>query len=105
MINGRIWNEIYADPVSASQFLSLASQRIDERLSIGVKRRLRPVKGMRIEQAKEYLDLLCEQVQNLHIIIKVHYAHGFEAWMEQTALHPLQKIIWQKHINLLKEDV
>lgn len=103
MINGRIWNESYADPTAASTFLSISSLKMDEELLKGVKRRLQPIKTMGIEQAKAYLQMLCDQVQNLHNIIKVHFAEEFENWVEQISLHPLQKIIWQKQINLLKE--
>lgn len=103
MINGRIWNESYADPEAASTFLSIASQRTDRELLKGVKRRLQPVNAMGVDQAKAYLQLLCEQAQNLHKEIKEHFAKEFEGWLEKISLHPLQKIIWQKQINLLKE--
>lgn len=103
MINGRIWNETYADPVAASTFLFMNSEHLDDKLIEGIKRRLQPLNDFKLDQAKAYLEMLCDQVQNLHKIIKVHYAQVFETWMEQLTLHPLQKIVWQKHINLLKE--
>ncbi|NCO00523.1 MAG: hypothetical protein GW906_01650 [Epsilonproteobacteria bacterium] len=104
MINGRIWNENYANPVAASKFLELSQTILDEKLEEGVKRRLQPLKGFSQDEAKEYLALLTNQVQNLHKIIKVHYAEAFELWLQHIQMHPLQKILWQKHINLLKEN-
>ena len=103
MINGRIWNETYADPVAASRFLEIAKAMLDERLENGLKRRLQPIKPLNIDEAKNYLELLNNQVQNLHSIIKVHYVKEFEFWMKHIALHPLQKILWQKHIDRLKD--
>lgn len=103
MINGRIWNETYANPVSASIFLSIASEHLDEKLSKGLKRRLQPLGDFNIEQGKAYLETLSEQVQKLHYDIKLHYVCEFEKWIDGINLHPLQKIIWQKHINILKE--
>lgn len=103
MINGRIWNETYADPVSASKFLEITQEIVDEKLQEGLKRRLQPVRSFKIDEAKNYIELLCGRVQNLHSIIKVYYAEEFELWMMRQALHPLQKIVWQKHINLLKD--
>ncbi len=103
MINGRIWNEIYASPLWASIFLDIASKRSDERLLNGIKRRLQPIRNLNIEQAKAYLERLCEQVQKLHHDIKLHYVDEFEKWIDSIHLHPLQKIVWQKQINILKE--
>ena len=103
MINGRIWNETYADPVAASRFLEIAEEIVDEKLQEGLKRRLQPVKSFKIDEAKNYIEHLCSRVQNLHSIIKVYYAGEFELWMMRQALHPLQKIVWQKHIDQLKD--
>ena len=108
-INGRIWNETYANPVAASRFLELiyaghfACKDVDDRFIEGLKRRLQPVKSFNIDEAKGYLQLLRDQVQNLHSIIKAHFAAEFEAWMSRINLHPLQKIIWQKQIDQLKD--
>lgn len=104
MINGRIWNETYANPVSASIFLNIASERTDDKLREGLKRRLQPIGNFNVEQSRAYLEMLCKQVQELHNDIKLHYAYEFEKWMNGISLHPLQKIIWQKHINILKEN-
>lgn len=103
MINGRIWNEFYADPVCASRFLELTQKSADEKLIAGLKRRLQPIKSFNVDEAKRYLELLNLQVQNLHKIIKVHYVKEFESWMSHINLHPLQKILWQKQINQLKD--
>lgn len=103
MLNGRIWNEIYADPTSASEFLYLAESYLDVNVLQGVKRRLQPIKGLNAEEAKSYLELLNIQVQNLHTLIKEHYVQEFEKWLRSSSLHPLQKIIWQKNIDILKE--
>jgi len=103
MINGRIWNETYANSNSASTFLYIADEKINEILVAGVKRRLMPIGTLSIEELKLYLEELIAQVKNLHNIIKAHYVKEFEKWLEQTTLHPLQKIIWQNKINLLKE--
>lgn len=103
MINGRIWNDIYADPVAASRFLAIAEETADGRLLGGLERRLQPVKALDVDDAKAYLDTLCDQVQNLHSYIKKYFAAAYAEWMERTALHPLQKIVWQKQIDRLKE--
>ncbi|MBA3026749.1 MAG: hypothetical protein FP820_10155 [Sulfurimonas sp.] len=103
MINGRIWNESYANAEDASKFLFLNPQSGDEKLLEGVKRRLKPLKSMNIDEAKMYLELLENQVQNLHSYVKEHYAKEFEMWMAKTTLHPLQKVLWQKKINLFKD--
>jgi hypothetical protein len=103
MVNGRIWNESYADPAAASRFLEIAGELADDKLVKGLKRRLQPVKNFGTDDAKRYLDTLCSQVQNLHNLIKAHFAEAYEAWMQRTSLHPLQRIVWQKQIDLLKE--
>ncbi len=104
MVNGRIWNENFADPVAASRFLDIAGGMTDAKLLEGLSRRLQPVKNFTVDEAKTYLQQLTDQVQNLHLYVKVHFARAFETWMERTSLHPLQKIVWQKQINLLKES-
>ncbi len=103
VINGRIWNETFADPSAASRFLEIVGDAADEKLLEGVSRRLQPVKRFSVDEARAYLQLLGEQVQNLHLYVKEHYVSAFEQWMERTSLHPLQKIAWQKQINVLKE--
>jgi len=102
MINGRIWNEIYAEPTAASDFLNIASDRLDDKLIISCKRRLQPISMLHSDQAKVYLDSLCNQVQKLHTIIKEHFVDEFEQWIKSIDLHPLQKILWQKKIDILK---
>jgi len=104
MINGRIWNEIFADPVAASTFLEIAGEMADAKLLEGLARRLQPVRHFGVDEAKAYLQQLTEQVQNLHLYVKAHFAEAFESWLQRTSLHPLQKIVWQKQINLLKES-
>ncbi|MGB3962582.1 MAG: hypothetical protein WBK95_10140 [Sulfurimonas sp.] len=103
MINGRIWNETYAKPAAASAFLCLAADKVDEKLFAGLKRRLRPLSSMNIDEVKEHLESLLYQAQNLHILLKEYYVTAFEQWMAKTSLHPLQKTLWQKKINHLKE--
>jgi len=103
MINGRIWNEIYANSLYASRFLTLAQSKLDDKLIVGLKRRLQPLGALTIEEAKDYLENLYKQVQNLHVVIKMYYADEFQVWLNSITLHPLQKIIWQKHINILKD--
>jgi hypothetical protein len=104
MIHGRIWNESYAKPSAASQFLEFASDRLDEQLILGVKRRLQPLEDFSDEEAKSYLESLTNQAQNLHILIKEHYVQEYETWLEKNQLHPLQKILWHKNIDILKEN-
>lgn len=103
MINGRIWNESYAKPSCASLFLEFASSKLDETLISGVKRRLQPVEEFSDEEAKRYLESLKSQAQNLHTLVKEHYVQEFETWLGKNRLHPLQKILWQKNIDILKE--
>lgn len=103
MINGRIWNEIYANTKYASIFLVMADGNVSESLKKGIKRRLQPINNLDIEEAKNYLEKLIMQVQNLHILVKEHYIEEYERWMQTIKLHPLQKILWQKNIDLLKD--
>ena len=103
MIHGRIWNEVYAKPESASLFLELSADVPDERVVTGLKRRLQPIAEYSEEEAKSYLESLTNQAQNLHIVIKQHYVKEFEKWLQKRTLHPLQKILWSKNIDILKE--
>ncbi|MDO9208754.1 MAG: hypothetical protein Q7T91_10940, partial [Sulfuricurvum sp.] len=103
MINGRIWNEHYASPLRASQFLDVAHEHINDKLVDGVIRRLRPLKHQTFDEAKGLLSELIGQVQKLHSEIKVHYVNEFETWMKSEKLHPLQIIVLTKQIALLKE--
>jgi len=103
MVNGRIWNDIYAKPIFASKFMELSVEKLDENLTMGVKCRLQPINSLNLDESKLYLELLSSQVQNLHIVIKEHYYNEFQRWLSIMTLHPLQKILWQKNINVLKE--
>jgi hypothetical protein len=103
VINGRIWNEHYADLGAATAFLTMAEAHLDEKLVTGVKRRLQPVKKFSYDEAKSYLETLSSQAQNLHSIVKAHYAEAYESWVKETQLHPLQRIALQKQIDTLKE--
>jgi hypothetical protein len=103
MINGRIWNDHYADLAAATTFLNMVEKRMDGRLAEGVRRRLQPIEKFTYEQAKAYLDTVSSQAQNLHGFIKEHYAEQYGVWIERTQLHPLQRIALQKTINTLKE--
>lgn len=103
MINGRIWNDHYATALRASQFLELADEYLNDKLVEGVIRRLRPLKHQTFDEAKALLVELTGQVQKLHLEIKEHYVHEFEQWMRTEKLHPLQMIVLQKQIALLKE--
>ena len=103
MINGRIWNEHYASPLRASQFLVLANAHINEKLIQGVLRRLKPFKTYTFDEAKALLSELVIQEQKLHLKIKEHYAVEFEMWIATEKLHPLQIIVLRKQIAHLKE--
>jgi len=103
MINGRIWNESYADLSAASVFISLVEDRLDQELAKGIKRRLQPVKKFTYDEAKRYLEHMVSLVQNLHSFIKSHYVNEYEKWLQSTSLHPLQRIALQKQIDSLKE--
>ncbi len=101
VINGRIWNETYADVKAASVFLEMSE--LDEALKKGIKRRLQPLKPLSVDEAKAYLSMLGNQVQDLHSFIKEHYVDAYEKWLKMTSLHPLQRIALQKQIDILKE--
>jgi len=103
VINGRIWNENFAEPVAASRFLHIIDERVDEKLKKGLSRRLQPLNKLNVDEAKGYLKSLNDQVQDLHTYIKEHFVKAYEAWLEKTALHPLQRIALQKQIDSLKE--
>jgi len=103
MINGRIWNESYADLIAATQFLAMVEERLDEQLINGIKRRLQPIGKFTYDEAKSYLEGLSLQAQNLHSFIKEHYIGEYNHWLKGTALHPLQRIALQKQIENLKD--
>lgn len=103
VINGRIWNEHYADLAAATAFIQMVEDRLDKRLGDGIKRRLQPVKKFGFEEAKAYLEGLSAQAQNLHSFLKEHYVAAYEQWLQKTQLHPLQRIALQKQIDTLKE--
>lgn len=103
MINGRIWNENYADLMAATQFLAMVEKRLDEQLANGIKRRLQPVRKFTYDEAKSYLEGLSLQAQNLHSFIKEHYIGEYNNWLKVTSLHPLQRIALQKQIEHLKD--
>lgn len=102
MINGRIWNEHYASPWHASQFLELAEEYYSERLFEGVVRRLRPLKDLTFDEAKELLSQLCNQAQKLHPRMIKHYVNAYELWIAAEKLHPLQIIVLRKQVHHLK---
>lgn len=104
MINGRIWNDVFADPVAASRFLYIAGKQADDRVLRGLTRRLRPIKNMDLNEAREYLDQLCTQAQELHYFIKMHFVEAYTTWLESATLHPLQTIVWDRQIGCLKES-
>ncbi len=104
MINGRIWNDTYADLEAASRFMVLAETHLDARLIQGVKRRLQPLKEFRYEEAKSYLEQTVNQAHKLHNIIKEHYYEAYSQWLEKTSLHPLQRIALRKQMQALKES-
>ena len=104
MINGRIWNDTYANPSHASTFITQASQLWDEKLSLGIIRRLQPLEPLSFEEAKEYLESLISQVQNLHTFIKSYFVKAYEDWLKKQSLHPLQHIVIQKRVDFLKEN-
>lgn len=103
MINGRIWNETYADLIAATQFLGMVEERLDEQLINGIKRRLQPIEKFTYDEAKSYLEGLSLQAQNLHSFIKELYISEYNHWLKVTALHPLQRIALQKQIENLKD--
>lgn len=103
MIHGRIWNDTYGDVVAASRYLFLAKVIADEKLYEGVKRRLRPVKQMDLDEARSYLEMLCKNVDKLHFVIKKHYADLYREWIERKNLHPLQRIVWEKQIKIIQK--
>lgn len=103
MINGRIWNENYATPLRASEFLNLANEHINDTLCEGVIRRLKPIKELSFEEAKAVLSELVDQAQKLHEVIKQHYVIEFDQWIKREKLHPLQTIVLQKHLAQLKD--
>lgn len=104
MINGRIWNENYASPLRASQFLALAEDYLSDKLIEGVVRRLKPLKNYSFDEAKALLGEISHQAQKLHEVIKAYYVREFEGWVRSEKLHPLQIIVLQKQIALIKDS-
>lgn len=104
MVNGRIWNEEYADALKASRFLTIATERISDSLCEAVYRRLRPMNLYGFDEVKLLLSELTAQAQNLHPKIKEHYMHEFEKRIEAEGLHPLQAIVIRRQIEQLKDQ-
>jgi polyhydroxyalkanoate synthesis regulator phasin len=98
-----IWNENYATPLRASEFLNLANEHINDTLCEGVIRRLKPIKELSFDEAKAVLSELVDQAQKLHQVIKAHYGVEFETWLSREKLHPLQTIVLTKQIYQLKD--
>jgi len=101
VINGRIWNEHFADVKAASKLLEMID--IDDAFKKGISRRLQPLKTLSADEAKAYLSVLSDQAQDLHSYIKEHYVHAYEKWIAKTSLHPLQRIVLQKQVDSLKD--
>lgn len=103
MINGRIWNEKYASPLHASIFLEMACEHLTETLVQGVRRRLKPLKELSFDEVKSLIGALADQAQKLHPAIKAHYVEELRVWMKTERLHPLQSIVLEKQLAILKE--
>jgi len=101
VINGRIWNEHFADVKAASVLLEMIE--VDDAFKKGISRRLQPLKTLSVDEAKEYLLSLSIQAQDLHSYVKEHYVNAYETWIAKTSLHPLQRIALQKQVNILKD--
>lgn len=104
MINGRVWSDKYANLKAVSNFLKLVENNLNEELEKGIIRRLQPIKNLTYEEAKEYLTKLILNLEDLHPFIKKHYFNSYNKWLENTQLHPLQKIALKKEIIKLKEE-
>lgn len=102
VINGRIWNETYADPQAATRFLQLAQDFLDARLTQGFKRRLQPLEPLSFEGAKTYLADLTRVGASLHPLIREHYVHAYREWLKGQSLHPLQVIALNRSIDRLR---
>lgn len=102
MINGRIWNDTYADLESATAFIEIARPYMNDTLQAGIKRRLQPIKGFSFEESKTYLSMICEKAGLLDPFILEHYHHLYSQWLERQSLHPLQKIALKKEIDRIK---
>lgn len=105
MINGRIWNEDYASALNASRFLEIADEFINDKLADGVCRRLKPLGSYTFDEAKTLLNELNEQVQKLHKVIIEHYIAEYEEWIQHQKIHPLQGIVLQKLVTVLKDSL
>lgn len=103
MINGRIWNENFADNMEASRFLERCEEDLSEDLLKGLQKRLQPITKLTFDQATAYLERLNAQAPNLHSKIKAYFVHEYQKWLEGHALHPLQKITLNKRIQTLKD--
>jgi len=101
VINGRIWNEHFADVKAASVLLEMIE--VDDAFKKGISRRLQPLKTLSVDEAKEYLLSLSVQAQDLHSYVKEHYVNAYETWIAKTSLHPLQRIALQKQVDILKD--
>ncbi|MCH9812914.1 MAG: hypothetical protein K0U47_03110 [Epsilonproteobacteria bacterium] len=102
MINGRIWNETYANLQAATTFITMVASDFDENLQAGIKRRLQPIKNFTFEEAKAFLITLTANTHTLHPFILAHFHHAYEQWLKRQTLHPLQRIALQKEIDRIE---
>jgi hypothetical protein len=105
MINGRIWNETYADLKAASKFVEITKKHMREELQEGIRRRLQPIKNFSFEEAKSYLSHLVTNVETLDPFILTHYHVIYTQWLKQQTLHPLQRITLQKEIDKIEQNL
>jgi hypothetical protein len=102
VINGRIWNEKFADPYAASEFLRMFNGEHDDKLTSGVYSRLQPIQNFNIDDAHKYLIMLINQIENLHCLVRDFFYDAYVNWIDNKSLHPLQVLLWQKNISKLK---
>ncbi len=104
MMHGRIWNDTFADVVMASRFARMAEPHLDEALSAGICRRLRPVAPLRFEEANTWLEHLLQHSSTLHEVVRDFYLREYAQWLGVCALHPLQRIVLQRRVEGLQKS-
>jgi hypothetical protein len=104
VINGKIWNDVYADPLAASEFVKLVENRLDEKLKTAIIKRLIPVNKLSLKEGRKYLLFLIEIKDNLHPFIRESFRDKFDKWVNRLQIHPLQRIVLQKEIKKLVSE-
>lgn len=91
LINGRMWNDIVADPKEASIFLQKAKEHLNEVNIEALYAKLQDFEAFDANELKSFLQTLLEIKEDVHPIILEYYQERAKEWIDSSDLHILQK--------------